>query len=45
MSAFIIGAVASGSAILGMGIGFLVTRSHYIKFVPKKGSDGKFTKR
>lgn len=28
---FIIGAVASSSAILGMGIGFLITRNHYTK--------------
>lgn len=44
----VIGAVASASAIAGMGISYIITRNHYKKYekyIPKWGSDGKFTKR
>ena len=43
--AFVIGAVASASAVLGMGISFLVTRNHYRRMMPKRGEDGLFQKR
>jgi len=43
--AFVIGAVAGASAVLGMGIAYVITRKHYKKYIPRKGLDGKFTTR
>lgn len=41
---FEIGSVAGASAVLGMGIAYLITRNHYKKYVPKRDFNGKFTK-
>lgn len=41
----VIGAVASASAIAGMGIAYIVTRNHYKNHIPKRDMNGKFTKR
>lgn len=43
--AFVVGSVAGASAILGMGIAFVITRNHYRKYVPKHDENGKFTYR